>query len=350
MNELRNGERVGTVYKVTEINPLGYGNPEAKISYKKKIESGEFRSEIVDRGAEIILGGSCMTDVNDKDDGCIDGRLTAYVLLPFYGEFKDLKTNAAKHNRYKVAGGGYITSLVMKLALDPEVETLDEDLRGVAHHLTMQGIYCGTHTGEHVINGKTVDCGANDKFEEILLRGSTLRNDIEGTISYVTKEFDLGVCFGKDVVDLAEAGLSITLSHRDYFAGSNGKARFDTIMDAISEAQDTSQEERAVSVSKHLSGEHNEAFIVINTVAGKTFSQPELQRKLVDAFPDMPPDKLPQAFVVDVPRIVELAEAMAKGRKNEEEAKMIALYAGLAFQFAAAAELTDGTLRRFIVQ
>ena len=341
---------MATVYKITEIDSLGYGNPEAKISHQKKIDSGEFQEEVIEKGVEIILSGSCMTDINDKDDGCIDGRLTAYVLLPFYGEFKDLKTNAAKHNRYKVAGGGYITSLVMKLALDPEVETLDEDLRGVAHHLTMQGIYCGTHTGEHVIDGKTVDCGANDKFEEILLRGSVHRTDIERTISYITNKFDLGVSFSKGVVDLAEAGLSITLSHHDYFAGSNGKKRFDTIMDAISEAQDASQQERAVSVSKHLSGNHNEAFIVINTVAGKTFSQPELQRKLVEAFPDIPPEKLPQAFVVDVPRIVELAEAMAKGRENEEEAKMIALYAGLAFQFAVAAELTDGTLRRFIVQ
>lgn len=214
----------------------------------------------------------------------------------------------------------------------------------------MQGIYCGTHTGEHVRDGKSVDCGANDKFEEILLRGSTLRADIEQTIQDITTSFDLGVSFGKDTVELAEAGLSITLSHHDYFAGSNGKARFNTIMDAITEAQEASQEERSVSVSKHLGGEHNEAFVVMNTVAGKTFSQPELQRQLVETFPDIPLEKLPQAFVVDIPRIVELAEAMAKGRKNEAEATMIALYAGSAFQFAAAAELTDGTLRRFIVQ
>ena len=45
MNELRNGGRVATVYKITEIDSLGYGNPEAKISHQKKIDSGEFQVE-----------------------------------------------------------------------------------------------------------------------------------------------------------------------------------------------------------------------------------------------------------------------------------------------------------------
>lgn len=350
--EFHNGERMTNNYKVTEIDSLGYGNPEAKISYKKKIDSGEFQPEVIEKGVEVIKSGECMVDVTDPDDGCIDGRLTTHVLAPtMAGEsFVDTETVDANHNRNKVAGGGYITSLVMKLALDPEVESLDEDLSEVARHLTEQGIYCGTHTGEHVHDDKNVDCGANDKFEQILRRGAGFMSEIGDTIRSITTQFDLGVKFDDDVIDQANAGLEGTLGHADYFAGSNGKSRFKIIMENIAEVQKKANTDRAVSVSKHLGGDHNEAFIVLNTVKGKTFSQAEFHKRLVEAFPGVDEKQIPQAFIVDVPRIVELAQKMVNGRDNEEQAFMVALYAGLAFQFAAAAELTDGTLRRFVVQ
>ena len=41
---------------------------------------------------------------------------------------------------------------------------------------------------------------------------------------------------------------------------------------------------------------------------------------------------------------------MAEGRENSEEAFQVALQAGLAFQVATAATLTDGSLRMFVVQ
>lgn len=341
---------------VVEIASLGYGNPEAKISYKKKLENGEFQPEVIEAGVEVIKSGSCMVDITDPDDGCIDGRLTMHLLMPVRSrdkdevDFADVESHGGHHSRYKVAGGGYITSLVMKLALDPEVKLLDEDLNGVAKHLTEQGIFCGTHTGGHIHDEGSVDCGANDKLEQILRRGGQLTEEVKGTISYLTSEFNLGVSFSESISDRSEAGLVETLGHPDYFAGSNGKSRFNVIMNTIAEVQKSAETDRPVSVSKHLGGDHNEAFIVLNTVKGKTFSQAEFQHKMLEKFPDLSPDKVPQAFVVDIPRIVDLAEAMAKGRDNEAEAKMIALYAGIAFQFAVAAELTDGTLRSFIVQ
>lgn len=343
-----------STYTVTEIAPLGYGNPEAKISYAKKIENGEFTPEVVEKGAEFIQDGLCMVDVTEPDDGCIDGRLTTHVLVPTGTDtfdFDDIETHGVtSHNRYKVAGGGYITSLVMKLALDPEVETIDEDLEGVAHHLTRLGIYCGTHSGDHTQNPGSIDCGANDKFEEILRTGHKFKDNIKYTIQTVLSQFDLGVKFDEAVADRAEAGLAGTFSHKGYFSGSNGRNRFEIIMHNIAEAQKAIGSERAVSVSKHLGGNHNEAFIVLNTVAGKTFSQAKLQERMSQFFPNRNPVTMAQTFIVDIPRIVELAKAMAKGRDNEDDAFKVALYAGIAFQFATAAELTDGTLRRFVVQ
>lgn len=46
--ELDNGERMKNRYKVSEIDPLGYGNPEAKISYKNSLENLENGHEVVE--------------------------------------------------------------------------------------------------------------------------------------------------------------------------------------------------------------------------------------------------------------------------------------------------------------
>ena len=144
--------------------------------------------------------------------------------------------------------------------------------------------------------------------------------------------------------------MSATIAHEGYFEGSDGHTRFDIIMNNIADVQGTVRSDEPVSVSKHLCGSHRESYVVLNTVAGKTFSQAKFQKQMAEKFPDIPPKDLPQAFVVDVPRIVELAKAMAKGRDNEEDAFKVALFAGLAFQFATAALLTDGTLRQFVVE
>lgn len=129
----------------------------------------------------------------------------------------------------------------------------------------------------------------------------------------------------------------------EYFASDSGRERFAAIVESIAAQQDDTA--KPVAVSKRLEGDHKEDFIVINYVPGKTLSQRLLQQKLREKFPDLPSEQLAQAFVVDVPRIVELAKAVAE---NEDEF-MAALHAGVAYQLATAATLTDGTLRNFIV-
>lgn len=347
------GERqMMTMYSVTELAPLGYGMPDAKISLHKKLENGDLHEPAVEKGAEIIAGGECMADLTDTDDGCIDGRQALYLLYPSNGadgDFEEIDiTDPFDHKRAKVSGGGYMTSLVMKLALDPHVTNINEDLEGVAEHLTHLGIYCGAHTGSHSHPG-SVDCGANDKFDTILGLLKELAPQINESVKAVWPLCGVADMHSQTIEKASNGGVERTLGHEGYFDGSNGEARFDVIMNCIARTQKKVGGDKPVAVSKHLGGNHNEAFILLNTVQGKTFSQAAFKQKLADEFPETPEEKLPQAFVVDLPRVVELAHAMAKGRPNEEEAFSIALHAGLGFQFATAAALTDGSLRNFVI-
>ncbi len=336
-------------YSVTELPPLGYGNADASISLTKKLERDQLDEAVVNRGAEIINEGSCMADITEGDDGCIDGRHSLKLLYVLRDEFHEVDvTDPFTHKRAKVAGGGYMTSLMMKLALDPEVTTINEDITGLVRHLTELGVYCGVHTGSHIGNG-SVDCGANDKFDVILRTYRSFQSHINQTIEAVMPHMDISTEYSHDIANEAGAGLERTLSHEGYFDDSNGQARFDLIMDEIEQMQKRTGAEKPLSVSKHLADDHNEAYIILNTVPGKTFSQAAFRQKLQEEFPDVPPEQLPQAFVVDLPRVVELAEAMSTGREDKGHAFRVALQAGIGFQIAAAATLTDGSLRNFIV-
>lgn len=121
-------------------------------------------------------------------------------------------------------------------------------------------------------------------------------------------------------------------------------------------------DKKPLAVIKHLRGDHKEDFIVINYVAGKTFSQAVMRRELKTSFPDMPDHMLPQVFVVDVPRIIQLAGVIAEkniaalrdSRPDVENpfefATAVALQAGISYQLATACTLTDGSLRTFTIQ
>lgn len=341
------------MYDVKEIAPLGYAGLNGKISYEQKLASGELKKEVADSGAEIIKGGECMKDITDKDDGCIDGRLAIRLLFPNGIEGEDFNeveiTDALDHHRAKVAGGGYITALAMKLALDGPSGSINQDLQSVADHLTRYGIYGGTHTGDHSHDG-AVDCGANDRFSEIIQTGDDLRANIATTVQAVLPLCHPCAQMPPEITERTGRNTHAAATNEEYAAASSGEARFGIIMNTIAEVQANLGNNKPVSVSKHLEGGHKEAFIVINAVPGKTFSQAAFHEQLKAANPDVADDALPQAFALDLPRVVELAEAMSKGHDNEQEAFAATLYAGLAFQFATAATLTDGTLRTFVVQ
>lgn len=332
---------------VTEIDALGYGNVSSSISYDKQRENGELSAEVDRRAVELIVSGEMMRTITDVDDGCIDGRPADELLyLDEKGEFSTVPIDdPSTHERAKVAGGGYITGLAMKRAIDTAGVDVEMDMKVAADVLTDAGVYCGAHTGAHSHDSAT-DCGANDKIDTILANGVLYRKEITESMRGLLAV--AGVELDQEKVDTVLSGWSETLDRPDYFGASNGANRFSVIEDTLREAQSRSGNyAKPVAVSKNLSGDHKEDYIVINYREGATFSQAAFRQKLTEEFADTPDKQLAQAFVVDVPRIVLLAKALTHDRP---EAFETALCAGVAYQLATAATLTDGTLRTFIVQ
>ena len=334
-------ERERSVYVVKEVPPLGVGNPDSSISYRKQLESGELTTEIIETAVEFIKSGEGMCPLTDHDDGCIDGRCAQRVLfVTEEGEFyeRDI-ADPGEHLRAKVAGGGYITSLAMRAGLGSTSYSLDSDLALVIDDLAIQDIYCGAHTGEHG-HGEATDCGANDKFPQILANGILYKEVVAANTIALIRE--AGVTVEPYVLDTVFDGWEAAVDAH-YGEDGTGASRFEVIEAGLRRSQQASgSKDKPVAVTKELKGTHKEDFIVINYHEGKTFSQTALAEHLREDFPD----KSAQAFVVDVPRIVALAAAQADG--NEDIFNQ-ALCAGVAFQLATAATLTDGTLRTFTV-
>lgn len=331
---------------VEEIEPLGYGNGESSISYRKQRESDELPQEVDVRARELISSGEMMRTIIDLDDGCIDGRPAVELLyIDGSGKFYAKPINdASEHERAKVAGGGYVTGVAMWRALQPANVTIDDDLRLTAETLTREGVYCGAHTGAHSHDDAT-DCGANDKIDKVFANGVLYRKEIAANLRDLLTVAEIE--FNETTLEAVLNGWAETLDRPDYFGASSGASRFSVIEDQLRAAQaECGDYSKPVGVSKNLAGDHKEDYIVINYVEGKTFSQAAFRKQLTEDFPDIPDEKRAQAFVVDVPRIVTLAKAITGSNPEKFEQ---ALYAGIAYQLATAATLTDGSLRTFIV-
>lgn len=330
---------------VKEIGPLGVGNPDSHISYTKQLASGELLPEVEKTAVEYIVSGKGMRQITDSDDGCIDGRGARRVLfVAADGEFnKQPIDDSGEHLRAKVAGGGYMTSLAMHAGLGEASPSMDDDLAGIIDHLAEKNIFCGAHTGEHGHGDKT-DCGANDRFGEILATGLAFRDVIAGNTEALIREAGLDF----DVTQLEQVfdGWR-SAGEAQYGVDSTGASRFSVIEEGIKRAQAKQGDTKPVAVAKDLQGDHKEDFQIINYRDGETFSQAALSKELEQRFPDIPVEKRAQAFVVDVPRIVTLAAAVGDGK---DDRLTQALYAGVAYQLATAATLTDGSLRTFVVK
>lgn len=331
---------------VQEVSSMGYGNQDAMISLAKN----PLAPDVAQKSTEFITNGSCMAKITDEDDGCMDGRGAIWVQFPDkFGRLVEDTVTPGKHLRAKLAGGGYLTSLAMKCALDSRDARVDVELASVVATLTAQKIACGTHSGQHKNKGEgRTDCGANDNLDIIFTNGIDYFGDITKTIEGIYTA--VGLPYNEGTAHSVAAGWAGTMEHEGYFEGSTGESRHEVIMAGILEAQNRlGGEDSPVAASKHLRGGHKEAFVVINFCEDETFSQDSFRLQLAEQFPNMKEDQLPQVFVVDVPRIVKLAHAMARGREDETKSFDTALFAGVAYQFATAATLTDGSLRTFIV-
>lgn len=324
---------------VIEVPAMGYGNPDSAISRAKQLESGELSAEVDKSAQEFIVSGEGIVAVQEKDDGCIDGRETSELYITEGGEFYTKPADNSNHERAKVAGGGYLTSQAMRLGVGRRGVSMDTDLASVGTDLAEKGIYCGAHSGAHQ-HGEGTDCGANDKFAPILQNGLAFREQVHGSVGALIQA--AGLEFKPEVLEAVFANWQATLDDEGYFVGSTGETRLKTILATQAAASEAAGEEKPLAVTKHLDGDHNEDYIIVNYVEGTTFSQNALAEKLRGEFPDKDDKNLAQAFVVDAWRIVELAKAAV----TEEEFET-ALYAGVAYQVATAATLTDGSLKMF---
>ncbi len=330
---------------VQEIDPLGYGDETSPISYEKQLRDGELTPEIVTKALELFESKECMVDVHEHDDGCIDGRCA--VAVSFFKDGEELTNEAdnSNHERLKVAGGGYITGTAITLGLGAEYRqsTIDQQIATTGDLLRDKDIFCGVHTAPVHGNPEGTGCGANDRMPTILQNGLNYSGDIALNLEALTAV--AGLQFKPEVFAEVLNNWAEAIGADGFSEGSNGASRLGEIKGVIKRAQEKTEINRPVAVSKHLDGDHKEDFIILNFVEGKTFSQGAFANKLAEAFPDVASENLAQAFAVDVPRIVELAKALSPDDESFEKA----LYAGVAYQLATAATLTDGTLRTFIV-
>lgn len=336
---------------ITTIEPLGFGNPDSSISLEKKLKSGELNPEIDASAQEFLTSGEGLVAVHEHDDGCIDGRCTEKLYLTKdlgddnqelfvteAGEFYLRPSDSSNHERAKVAGGGYITGQAIRIGAGMRGDTIESDIATLTTDLAAQDVYCGAHTGAHM-QGEGTDCGANDKMKLILENATTYKEELRGATKALLGL--VGLQFDDDTFNTVVDNWSQAASS-SYFEGSTGKSRLNTVLAGQAAIAETGETDKQLSVTKHLKGDHNEAYIVVNFVEGTTLSQNALLEKLREAHPGVPDEQLPQAFVVDGWRVAELTT-----KSVDEDKQEAGLYAGVIYQLATAATLTDGSLKIF---
>lgn len=344
---------VQTTARLIETIPApGLGNPESSIS-KVKFESTDQQRDMSQYMHEIVKSGECLVPCAHNDDGCIDGRCVNEIAHPKVGTFDVVSVEHNKDNdRAKLAGGGYITALAMYQALGETRISSENDIVYISEQFAKKGIYCGAHTGGHGSeeHGKT-DCGANDKFYEIIDNGIRYRDEVgaiaEVLLKYSTDSYD------QTVMKTAISTWDDTRKDTNYVVG-NGVKRLDAIRTGILHTQEQNPDVQTVAVIKNLSDNHNEVELVVNYKPGTTFSQGKKRQKLMERFPGVARKDLPQVFVLDFWRIQQLARAVAEFPDHQTGAARTigeiqdryaqALHAGVAFQVATYATLTDGSL------
>ena len=339
------------VQVIESIPGPGGGKKDASISYKNYEQE---RPELAHALIEIINSGECVARCTHDDDGCVDGRCVCEIAYPDGDEFETISVlDNGDHERAKVAGGGYITALAMLQALGERGESPEQDIAYLADELAAQGIYCGGHIGSHgkFDNGLT-DCGANDK-EDVIISGSAYEAESpSGGVSLLMGHSS--DTYNSNIVERAINGWSDAIEDTDYLVNSNGVTRLEAAQDAILKSEKGNVSARKASVIKNLGSNHNEKRLIVNYEDGHTFSQTKLRRLLMERFPGVDPDEMPQVFVCDYWRVQKLADAVAhfsdrtSGRERSdaeiEERRQLALHAGVAFQVGTYLTLTDATL------
>lgn len=344
-------QKPAIVLKETVPAP-GLGDKNSSISATRLEAEVEMRP-LIQELKEITRSGECIVTCNHHDDGCIDGRCANQLAFPNGSEFatKDVNDNTG-NERAKVAGGGLMTSLSMFRALDEEAVSPEADITYIAAEFAKQGIYCGAHTGSHGSSeNKKTDCGANDRFDEIINNVIANREAVSVVTSLLMTYADVPFSqadMNKDVERWVE------IVNDAYFMNSDGVTRLDAVREGMLTAQETITDDKKASVIKNLGGSHNEYELEVVCEQDHTFSQTKLREALTARHPHTNPDKFPQVFALDLWRVKQLAKAIAslpdrstgRARTDDEVQERFsrAIHAGIAYQVGTYVTLTDGSL------
>lgn len=357
MNERIMNTKLQEKYSIKILPAPGVGL--GAISVDTFREKSPLAEEMIHETREIIQSGECIMTCNHNDDGCVDGRCVDEIAVPNNESFnlKIVESNFG-NERAKVAGGGYMTGLAMFKAIGEDLVSPDVDLEFLSKEFARQGVYCGAHTGSHGSEPKqTTDCGANDRFDQILDIAASHRAEVAEITSALVQPFV--DTFHPELLKEDLDNWQHIVKETDNFSHSSGISRLDVIRDGILSAQDSVKGEEKVSVIKHLGGNHNEIFLVVNYLKDMTFSQTKLRNELIEKFPSADPESLPQVFALDMWRVDELAHTVAAlpeknlGRERNSatlhKRYVSALLAGTAYQVATYVALTNGSLPVVIV-
>jgi hypothetical protein len=296
-------------------NGLGYG--QGAISYVDGITSRGISEELLTDIRELVATPQILVDIDVDEDnqpvmdqGCPDGREAIVVT-------RGHETLNRSLNRAKVFGGGVVMGVASTIAIEGANagQSLSQVYDSTISRLLTSGIDFGAHTDHH-INETISGCGAIDKSPEIIRNIALYRDQIAASIDA------LGVSTEglTDVLDNF-ASYAETMVDDDYF----GRA----IVDGISSKG---------KIVKQLGGSHNELFILLNTVTGKTINQASVRR--------ISDDKA-QVFGVDVWAMTHLATVQFP---DDPEKQAKAFLGELVYSLGVAATLTKGDLPVYLVQ
>lgn len=183
--------------------------------------------------------------------------------------------------------------------------------------LVDHGIDFGAHS-DNLAHGDFSGCGAIDKAPEIISNVTKYQTQISDTVS---------------ALGLDPSGLEDVIRNFSQYSERN-------ISTDYRGADIVENIRRQGRVVKELKDGHNEMYIVLNNVRGKTVNQKKVR--------DVSDNKV-QTFAIDIWRLEDSVEAMypeEKGFRASDRQK--ALLAELAYSLATAATLTKGDLPVYI--
>ncbi|HMS31758.1 MAG TPA: cadmium-containing carbonic anhydrase [Candidatus Saccharibacteria bacterium] len=330
LDNKKGGEVVGDIV-VDEIAPNGLGFGGGSISG----ESGKngIDEKILDDAAQEILKQDYYKTVEVYDSGCGDGRpvksIWAKIKTKFDGEEHQLEASQSKL-RPKLFGGDLATLysiLAVSSYSGSNANNFKEMDRHVVSIMNNMGWVMGIHNDDH--GDDLHGCGAIDRRPEIIATALKYEDDIAKAAESL-----LGV--GRGDINLT----NIIFQERKnghYFDGYDGAAQ-----------QQYLEQECENVARKELTGNHQEAFVVINTRKGVTFDQESFRQSMVDEHGV--DSKIPQVFVVDIWQAESMIDALAKKGHIDESRRSSAMAAVTIYTLATAATLTDGTLPVFLAK